>query len=282
MKYAFIRENAVNWPVRVQARLLGIHPSGYYAWLKQPDIAPAPGEHRLYVQVRQLWLDSGKEYGYRRIYEDLRDSGEKCTLGRVRVVLKSIKSNVQSGGYKTTRPANKPQTLDAAHPPLPNLRWVVRTSALTTQEGIINLTILVDLFSGRIIRWALYDGDARESQLQIVPSFLLGKQVLQKLVVHFDNGANYTHQEWRRALRLTDPKRRIRRRGPYQEQRHTGCFFQWLLAEKINDVVFATNRELQLKLFDFIEEFNSRQRPDSLLNPLQYCIPDILYGGITL
>jgi len=168
------------------------------------------------------------------------------------------------------------------HPPLPNLRWVVGTSALTTQEGIINLTILVDLFSGRIIRWALYDGDARESQLQIVPSFLLGKQVPQKLMVHFDNGASYTHQEWRRALRLTDPKKRIRRRGPYQEQRHTGCFFQWLLAEKINDVVFATNRELQLKLFDFIEEFNSRQRPESLLNPLQYCIPDILYGGIIL
>lgn len=282
MKYAFIRANADIWPIRVLARLFDINPSGYYTWLQQPETVLTPGEHRLYEQVRQLWIDSGEEYGYRRIYEDLRDSGKTCTLCRVRTVLKCVKSDVQSGNNQTNLPADKSQTLDATNPPLPNLRWVVGTLAITTQEGRLNLTILVDLFSGRVIRWTLHDVDAWEPQLQILQSFLIGKKVPQRLVVHFDNGVRYTHQEWRRAMRLTDPERRISRRVSYQAQRHTAFFFHWLLAEKVNDAAFATNRELQLKLFDIISEFNSLQRPDSALNPLLDRIPDIPYGGITL
>lgn len=279
MKYAFIRENTGTWSLRTLARLLDVHPSGYYAWLQKPEMESVAEERRLYERIFRLWRDSGCVDGYRRIYEDLRDSGEKCTLGRVRILMKSVKNDAQCTIDDPNSQADKPEEFDLVHPPLPNLRWVVGTSGITTQEGRANLAVIIDLFSGRIIRWALHDVDARDLQLQALQSLLLGRSVSQKLVVHFDSGTQYTHKEWRRALKLVDPERRISRRGPYQHQRHVAVFFEWLLTEKIDGTVFATNQELQFQLFNFVAEFNSHQRPESVLNPLLDRIPDIQYGG---
>ncbi|MBD2794181.1 hypothetical protein [Xenorhabdus szentirmaii] len=281
MKYTFIHENAEIWPVRLLARLLDIHPSGYYVWLQQPEALHGAEEHRLSKMVRELWQQSGGEYGYRQIFEMLRDTREVCSLGRARALLKSVKSEAQSAICEPLSPADAvtiPATQDF-HPPLPNLLWIVGASAIPTEEGSVNLAIIIDAFSGRTIHWGLHESGVRELQLSLLQGLLLGRQVQQKLLVHFDRATRYTHKEWRHALRFIDPERKISRRGPFIGYQHVASFFQWLLTEKIGEATPVTVKELQNQLLNFMSEFNCLQRPESALHPLLLRISDMTYGG---
>ncbi|MHA0629971.1 hypothetical protein ACXZAQ_21760 [Citrobacter portucalensis] len=280
MKYAFIRENAEIWPVSLLTRLLNVHPSGYYAWLQRPEDLHSAEEYRLRKRVHELWLESGEACGYRQLFEMLRDTGEVCSLGRVRVLLKSVKSEAQSAicePLSAVDAVTNPGT-QYFHPPLPNLRWIVGVSVVQTKECSVNLAIIIDAFSGRIIRWGLRDTGARELQLALLQGLLIGRQVQQKLLVHFDNTVRYTYKEWRHALRFIDSKRKISMRGPCSNHQHVASFFQWLLTEKIGGTIPITVKELQHQMFSYTNEFNGQQRPESAINPLLYQISDATYG----
>ncbi|MGU3415734.1 DDE-type integrase/transposase/recombinase [Enterobacteriaceae bacterium C34A] len=195
--------------------------------------------------------------------------------------MKSVKAEAQSGTIEPLSPA-VPLVIPITNniqPPQPNLRWVVGVSAIPTEEGNVNLGIIIDAFSGRIIRWGLHDSDDRELQLVLLQGLLIGRQVQQKLLIHFDSATRYTHKEWRQALRFIDPERKISRRGPCSSHQHVASFFHWLQTEKIGEAMPATAKEFQDLLLNFINEFNSLQRSESTLNPLLYRISDLTYGG---
>ena len=83
LRYAFIRDNARCWPVRLLCRVLGVHPSGFYAWLQQPHSQRHQTDLRLTGQIKQFWLESGCVYGYRKIHLGLRvcgSAGQRATV----------------------------------------------------------------------------------------------------------------------------------------------------------------------------------------------------------
>lgn len=83
MKYAFVAEHRPRFAVRTMCRCLRIHPSGFYAWLKNPLSRRAKEDARQTALLKQAWKNSGKVYGYRKLHHDLRDQGEQCSLNRV-------------------------------------------------------------------------------------------------------------------------------------------------------------------------------------------------------
>ena len=84
--------------------MAGVHPSGYYAWVKQPKSFRQKEDERLLGLIKQLWLESGCIYGYRKIHGDLLDQGESCGHNRVARLMKvhGLKAQV---GYK--KPGHK-------------------------------------------------------------------------------------------------------------------------------------------------------------------------------
>ncbi len=76
MKYAFIRAHREEFGVRAMCRVLRVHFSGFYAWLKEPLSHRAQEDARQTELIRQAWAESGKVYGYRKLTDDLRDQGE--------------------------------------------------------------------------------------------------------------------------------------------------------------------------------------------------------------
>lgn len=272
--------------MRLLSRLLDVHPSGYYVWLQQPTRLVVSKEHELIELIRQLWCDSGREYGYRRIFEDLRDFGEVCSLSHVRAIMKKVRaeeifgiSDLSIQKEESIVDSRDIQAEQYFHPPLPNLRWISGTSSIVTREGRLNLAIIIDLFSGRIIQWVLHEDDVRELQLRALQFLLLGKQLQQKVLVHLDSPTQYTHKEWRSALREVDPEGLISRRGPCRELRLVTSFFQWLLDERIRGTVYATKHEVPLQILNFIDIFNSQQGLDSELNPLLPRMISMDYGS---
>ena len=97
MRYTFIRTNSTVWPVRWLCRLLEVHPSGYYAWLKHPRSAGTIVNQRLTGLIKQFWLQSGGVYGYRKIHCDLRDVGEQCGQNRVYRLMRAAGLRAQVG-----------------------------------------------------------------------------------------------------------------------------------------------------------------------------------------
>jgi len=70
-------------------RVLGVHRSGFYAWLKCPQSLRTIEDKRLLALIKQFWLESGCAYGYRTITKDLKDHGESCGKNRVYQIMKS-------------------------------------------------------------------------------------------------------------------------------------------------------------------------------------------------
>ena len=83
MKYAFIEAHRAEFSVRSMCRVLAVHFSGFYAWLKEPLSCRAHEDVRQTDLIRRAWVDSGKVYGYRKLHDDLRDAGEICSGSRV-------------------------------------------------------------------------------------------------------------------------------------------------------------------------------------------------------
>jgi len=83
VKYAFIAANQDQFKIRPMCRVLGVHPSGFYAWVKEPLSQRALEDERQIELVKQAWKDSGKVYGYRKIHDDLIEIGEAVLENRV-------------------------------------------------------------------------------------------------------------------------------------------------------------------------------------------------------
>lgn len=83
MKYAFVKAHQAVFRVRVMCRVLKVHHSGFYTWLKTLLSNRAKDDSRLTVLINQAWLESGYVYGYRKLHDDLRSLGETCCPNRV-------------------------------------------------------------------------------------------------------------------------------------------------------------------------------------------------------
>ena len=78
-----MRDNRTEFRVTTMSRVLSVHRSGFYAWLKKPDSERAAENLRLVSQIRHYWEESDRTYGSPRIHKDLREAGERCGVNRV-------------------------------------------------------------------------------------------------------------------------------------------------------------------------------------------------------
>lgn len=76
MKYAFVAERRPQFSVREMCRCLSFHPSGFYAWIKNPLSHRAREYDRRTKLLKDAWKDSGKVYGYRKLHDDLVELGD--------------------------------------------------------------------------------------------------------------------------------------------------------------------------------------------------------------
>ena len=83
MKYAFVAEHRPQFSVRRMCRCLSLHPSGFYAWVKNPLSLRAREDARQTKLLKDAWNDSGKVYGYRKRHDDLIEQGETSCPNRI-------------------------------------------------------------------------------------------------------------------------------------------------------------------------------------------------------
>ncbi|EAM8425505.1 IS3 family transposase [Salmonella enterica] len=279
LRYAFIRDNSRCWPVRLLCRVLDVHPSGFYAWFKQPYSQRHQVDLRLTGQIKQFWLESGCVYGYRKIHLDLRDSGQQCGVNRVWRLMNraGIKAQV---GYRSPR-ARKgeasivlPNRLQRQfNPDAPDKRWVTDITYVRTHEGWLYLAVVVDLFSRKIIGWSMQSRMTKDIVLNALLMAVWRRNPQKQVLVHSDQGSQYTSHEWQSFLKAHGLEGNMSRRGNCHDNAVAESFFQLLKRERIKKKIYGTREEARSDIFDYIEMFyNSKRRHGSSnqMSPTEY------------
>jgi len=280
VRYGFIRDHQTEFRVRSMCRVLEVHPSGFYAWLKEPRSQRSKEDQRQTGLVKQSWLESGCVYGYRKVHDDLRDLGESCGKHRVYRLMRLAGLRAQVG-YKNRRSysSGKPavlakNTLDRQFDPeRPNHAWVTDITMIRTYEGWLYLAVVVDLYSRQVVGWSMQSRMHSDLVLKALMMALWKRKPKPGLVIHSDQGSQYTGHEWQKFIKDHGLVCSMSRRGNCHDNAVAESFFQLLKRERIKRKIYANRDEARADVFDYIELFyNTRRRHGSNngLPPVKY------------
>ena len=280
MRYAFVAEHRTLFPVRVMCRCLRIQPSGFYAWLKNPLSRRAKEDARQTELLRQAWEDSGKVYGYRKLHDDLLDQGETCCPNRVARLasLAGIRARI---GYKR-RPGSyggKPSRVvdntlarqfDVA---APDKTWVTDITYIRTQEGFAYLAVVIDLYSRRVVGWSMQNRQTTDLVLQALLMAVWRRKPKGKVLIHSDQGSQFTSIDWASFLKAHNLEHSMSRRGNCHDNAVVESFFNLLKRERVRRRTYRSRDEARQDVFDYIEMFYNPIRKhvrNGMLSPVEF------------
>jgi putative transposase len=280
VRYAFVAEHRPLFPVRTMCRCLRIHPSGFYAWLKNPLSNRAREDARQTALIRKAWQDSGQVYGYRKLHDDLLDMGETCCPNRVARLarLASVKAQI---GYRRRPGSNggKPSivvdnTLDRQFDvDTPDTVWVTDITYIRTLEGFAYLAVVIDLYSRRVVGWSLQSRQTTDVVLQALLMAVWRRKPDNKVLIHSDQGSQFTSMDWASFLKAHKLEHSMSRRGNCHDNAVAESFFSSLKRERIRRRTYKTRLQARQDVFDYIEMFYNPKRKharNGMLSPVAF------------
>jgi len=280
VKFAFIQAEKAVFPVAALCRALGVSRPGYYAWHTRPEPARAREDRGLAVEVAAIHTESRRCYGSPRIHAELRARGQRTSRKRVARLMRRC-------GLAGRRRRPFRRTTDSTHglPPAPNLlqrqftattpnrRWVTDITFIGTGEGWLFLAAILDLFSRRVVGWAVSDRLTTPLPLEALHMALAQRRPQAGLVHHSDQGGQYVSDDYRALLDGHGLVGSMSRRGNCWDNAVAESFFATLKVELVQGTHWPTRAQLTRAIFEYIEFFyNPRRRHSSLgyLSPIAF------------
>lgn len=268
--YAFIKAHRHQYDVRLMCRVLEVTHSGYYAWLHQPQSNRAQEDARLLKLIRASFVASNCIYGSPRVFLDLREAGETCSKHRVARLMRINKIRPVRGYSRKPKSGAKPSELapDALQRQFdvsrPNKAWVTDITYIRTWEGWLYLAIVMDLFSRKIVGWAVRPTIGRELALDAV-MMAVRRRRPKKTIIHSDQGSQYGSDDWHRFCRTNRLIPSMSRRGNCLDNAVAESFFSSLKKEHIKKKIYKTRAIAQSAISEYIESFYNPTRRHSHL-----------------
>ena len=267
MKYRFIEAHRPLWRLRTMCRILRASKSGYFAWRDGRESPRRSADRALTTQIARIHHEQRAVYGSPRIHLALRQQGTR--VGR-----KRVERLMRSAGIRVTPRRRFAVTTDSNHDhPIaanllaqdftataPNQKWVTDITYIPTGEGWLYLAAIIDLFSRRVVGWAM----ASTMETSLVRSALdmaLGNRSPGKdFIHHSDRGSQYASESYRSALRQQGITASMSRRGNCYDNAVIESFWHSLKVELVYRRSFATRSEAEQDIFEYIEVFYNRVR----------------------
>jgi len=264
-----VSENQAAFPIATMCRLLGVSPSGYYAWTKRQPSRRARTDTALVVEIRAAHAASRCIYGAPRIHVDLAAKGIRVGRKRIaRLMSAAGLAGVSRRKFVTTTVKGS----DRQAPDLvdrnftaerPNLLWVADITYIPTWAGFLYLAVVLDACSRRIVGWSMATTLATRLVLDALNMALAMRRRPKGVIHHSDQGSQYTSIEF---------GHRCREAG-VRPNAMCESFFATLECELLDRCRFKTQAEARIATFEFIEGFyNPRRRHSSIgyLSPIDY------------
>lgn len=282
MKYAWIREHRDSFPVTLLCEVLEVSTSGYYAWLDRPLSPRAERHAQIQAAVQQVHAESHGVYGSVKIAKHLQerpDLESACRntvaqamreLGLKSRIAKSFTpTTTQSDPTKQPAPNELAQNFTAA---APNRKWVTDITYLATAEGWVYLAVVLDLFSRKVVGWALSNSLATELVSAALRQAVESRRPEgRELLHHSDRGCQYTSDAYQHILRTLGIQCSMSRTACCYDNAVVERFFWSLKHEWTNHETFRNLADARLSVFRYIETFYN---PERLHQTLGYQSPN--------
>jgi transposase InsO family protein len=230
------------------------------------------------VDIQSVFRDSRKTYGSIRVRRQLLKQGQR--FGRNRIA-RLMRQNRMVGRVKRkyrvqTTDSNHPLPIapnllaQRAAPQKPNQIWVADITYIPTAQGWLYLSAIMDLFSRRIVGWAMSQSLNEQLVLASWKMALAHRRPPAELLLHSDRGSQYASQAFRSALSAALARPSMSRKANCYDNSQMESFWSTLKLELVYRTQFQTRASATVEIFDYIERFYNRRR---LHSSLDYCSP---------
>lgn len=263
------------YSITALCQALDVSASGYYDW-EQRKSSPGPRaleEHQLRSEITRIYQDSRQTYGAPRVQMALRGRGRRHGRNRIARLMR------QQGLFGRQKRRYRLRTTDSNHDqPIapnrlaqlpsagqPNQIWAADITYVATAQGWVYVAAIVDLYSRRIVGWALSQQINTALVLRALSMALTHRQPPAGLVFHSDRGVQYASLEYRQALEAAQLISSMSRKANCYDNAVMEAFWSTLKLELIYRRTFDDMAQVREALFDYIEVFYNRQRLHSAL-----------------
>jgi len=261
--------------VSVLCRVMLVSRGAYYAWLKRPISPRAQANQVLTEQIQTVFAESKQTYGSPRIFEELKEQAIACSEKRVARLMRAANLKaVLAKRFVVTTDSNHAlpvaqnlldRQFEVEHP---NRVWTADISYVWTSDGWLYLAVVLDLFSRRIVGWAMGTTLERSLVLSALEMALLGRQPASGLLCHSDRGSQYASLDYQKALSDAGIVCSMSRRGNCWDNAPTESFFATLKRELVHRTRFTSHSEARGAIFAWIATWYNRKRRHSSLGYL--------------
>jgi putative transposase len=258
--------------------------SGFYAWQKRPPSQTSTRRERLKIAIRAAHRESNETYGSPRIHRALRAQGEVVSEKTVAKVmrLEDIRGK-QKRRYKVTTDSR--DTKRIADNVLdrhftveePNRAWVTDVTAIWTYAGWGYLAAILDLFSRRVVGWAISDHNDTTLALTALRRAVQTRTPQPGLIHHSDRGSPYGSDDYRRYLDLHGFIPSMSAKGDCWDNAVAESFFATIKTEWLDHRTCPDHRQLTSTVAYYIDEFYNPKRLHSTIGYASPINHELLY-----
>jgi len=276
MRFRFIEDCQTDYPVRIMCDVLGVSPAGYYAWRARPESQRAIANRGLVDDIRRVHRDTSRRYGSPRIHAELKAQGRGASRGRIERLMR------HHGIRAITARPRRARTTDSCHDfPIaanllernfiaaaPNRIWLADITYVETGQGWLYLATVMDLYSRKIVGWAMADHLRAELTIGALAMAIATQRPAAGLIHHSDRGVQYASTEYRKMMQAAGFKASMSRKGNCYDNAPMESFFHTIKTELIHHQHYATREEARRDIFAYIAGFYNQKRRHSAIGYL--------------
>ena len=264
MRYRFVRQESRIYPVTLLCRVMKVSSSAYYEWKKRPAKLITAQELHRYRRAKALFKASRNSLGSRELSKKLCEEGFSISRYATRTLMRKLGLQVQQRiKYKVTTKRKHSDSVavnllnQQFNPVGINEVWAGDITYLRTREGWMYLAVVMDLYSRRIVGWAI---DKRMTQTLVSRAMIKAihlRQPPKGLVFHSDRGSQYTSKHYRALLSSHGVRASMGSTGACWDNAVVERFFGSLKYDWILKVDQPTRDHMRKDVADYIRYYNN-------------------------
>jgi putative transposase len=270
--YRLIEAERTSFSIPLMCRMLGVSRSGYYDWRGRPPSKRTREDVALSAKIRQIHRSSRETYGSPRVHAELRNLGTRCSRKRVERLMRQagLRGCMRGKRIATTHrgkraaPAEDLVKRDFRATKMDKI-WVADITYVATEEGFLYLAFILDVYSRRIVGWAMENHLRTEIVVDALQMAIWRRKPAPGLVHHSDQGAQYTALSFGERLKEVGVAPSMGRTGSALDNAMAESFVSTLKAELVSRMKFPTRQAAKTAIFEYLEAFYNTRRLHSAL-----------------
>ena len=269
-----------NFPITMLCEALGVSRAGYYEWRCHQSSARSRTDEKIVAHIKAVHAEHKRRYGSPRMTVELQERGIHVNRKRVERLMrerrlpavypKKFRHTTDSGHMQPIAPNLLGQNFKAS---ARNTVWVGDITYVWTMEGWVYLAVLIDLYSRRVVGWAIDKTLSRTLALKALAIAIRRRKPPPGLIHHTDRGSQYASREYRKVLGDHGIICSMSGRGNCFDNAAAETFFATIKKELVHRVVFYSRSQAYRELFAFIDGYYNTKRRHSangFLSPIQF------------